>query len=73
VPKHMDLKEIIEKNPNLDLQKLDEWRKLRETLTGGHGVRKRRDSGRAPFKARRAQVVDDAENDPRLIRLQRKP
>lgn len=71
MPRTMDIKEIAEKNPNLDLTQLEEWRRLRESLSEGRETR-RRHSGRLPFQGRRAKLVDDADNDPRLVRLQRK-
>lgn len=68
--KTLDLEEISRANPNLDLQHLDEWRKLRRTLAE-QGVHQRRGCGSYPIQGKRAQIIDDAENDPRLIKLQR--
>lgn len=72
MPKIVDLKEIAEKNPNLDLSVLEEWRKLQESLPEGEEISRRGHSEGLPFKGRRARIVDDADSDPRLIRLQRR-
>jgi hypothetical protein len=71
MPRQVNLKELAEKNSNLDLTKLEELRKLRDRLSE-HGAGRKRHKGVSPIKTgRRAQLVDDEENDPRLIRLQR--
>lgn len=70
MPKTVDLQEIARNNPDIDLHELDSWRQLRRTLieNGLHGRSRTRT---AAFQGRRAQLVDDdADNDPRLIRLQ---
>lgn len=68
MPRNIDLKEIRRNNPNIDWQSLAEWKKLRRVLVenGMHGRR-----GSYPATGKRAQVVDDAENDPRLVKLLR--
>jgi len=70
MPRKIDLKEIAQKNPTLDLAELARWIKLRKTLIET-GMRGRRGRETAPFVGKRAQIVDDPENDPRLVRLSR--
>jgi len=70
MPHKVDLDEIAKKNPTLDLEELDHWRILRRILIET-GMRGRRQRGSSPFMGKRAHIVDDAENDPRLVRLQR--
>lgn len=70
MPRRVNLREIAERNPNLDLSKLEEWRKLRDRLSE-HGAGRKRHRGASPVEGKRAKLVDDEENDPRLIRLQK--
>lgn len=63
----LDLKEILEKHPNIDAAQLQKTIDLFEEL-------RRRGIGQqsklcAPFGRRRARLVDDLENDPRTLRL----
>jgi hypothetical protein len=68
--KKVDLAEIAQKNPTIDLEELDRWRKLRQTLIET-GLRGRRQRGSFPFAGKRAHIVDDADSDPRIVRLHR--
>lgn len=68
MPKQIDLEEIAKNNPHLDLNKLEEWRKLRAELPRG-GPKKPPYQG-FPFQGRRARVVDD--QCVRIVRLTRK-
>lgn len=66
----LDLDEIAKVNPTLDLEQLAEWRRFRESLPAS-GQRRKPLRSAPPFQGRRARIVDDAESDPRLVRLQR--
>ncbi len=70
MPNKVNLDEIARKNPTVDLEEVARWRRLRRTLieTGMRGKRQRESS---PFAGGRARIVDDEENDPRLVRLSR--
>lgn len=70
MPQKMEIKEIAEKNPNVDLEKLAEWARLRKDLLEG-GFTEKRERNSASIRDERAKIVDDAENDPRLVRLHR--
>jgi hypothetical protein len=70
MPHSINLEEIIRNNPNVDINKLEEWRNLRKAITDSSAPR-RRSTGSSPYQGRRAQIVDDAESDPRLVRLSR--
>ena len=66
MPQQIDLNEIRRKNPDLDWKSLAEWKRLRRVLVE-RGVRGRQSS--YPEMGKRAQVVDDADNDPRLVKV----
>ncbi len=69
MPANINLQDIAQKNPGVDLQALEEGRKLRKNLREIAGVRERpivRPSGR-----KRVRIDDSVSNDPRVIRLQR--
>lgn len=70
MPQKIDLEEITRRNPRIDLRKLEEWRALRQALlvNGLHG---RRALNSMTNREARAKIVDDLDNDPRLIKLQR--
>jgi len=68
MPKQIDLEEIAKNNPQLDLNKLQEWRKLREELPRS-GSRRPPHQG-FPFQGKRARVVDDRQCA-RIVRLPR--
>lgn len=70
MPQKIDLKEIARTNPAIDLKKLEDARALRRALilNGLHG---RRAQNAFTNRDVRAKIVDDLENDPRLVRLQR--
>lgn len=71
MPRQIDLKEIAAKNPNFDSSKLQELEQLKKYIDE-HGPIQRRQHRTFPFQGRRAQIVDNGENDPRVIKLQRK-
>lgn len=70
MPHKIDLDQIARRNPTVDLEEVARWRKLRRILieTGMRGKRQRESS---PFAGGRARIVDDAEHDPRLVKLSR--
>ena len=70
MPKKLSLAQIAKKNPHLDLQKIEEWNRLREVLIEG-GLHERRRKRACAMQEGRARLVDDPENDPRLITLQK--
>lgn len=70
MPPKIDLKKIAKRNPNLDLQSLEEWRKLRRRLIK-NGLQGKRSAGRSPYQGKRARIIDDLDSDPRLVKLQR--
>lgn len=70
MPHKINLDEIAKKNPTVDLEEVARWRKLRRILVET-GMRGKRQRGSSPFAGGRARIVDDAENDPRLVRLSR--
>ena len=68
MPSKIDLEEIVRKNPRIDLQELEQWRELRRLLiaSGMHG---RRMQNVEDGPQTRAKLVDNEEDDPRLVRL----
>jgi hypothetical protein len=70
MPHKIDLDEIARKNPRLDLEEVARWRRLRRILIET-GMRGKRERGSSPFAGGRARIVDDAESDPRLVKLSR--
>lgn len=70
MPRRIDLLDIADKNPRVNLKELDEGRKLRENLrrTNPRGANQRL---AFPFHRRRARIVDDVNSDPRVVRLQK--
>ena len=66
----IDLKEIRRKNPKLDWEMIAEWKRLRRTLVQRGLVGKRLKES-SSGRERRAQIVDDAAHDSRVVRLQR--
>ena len=68
MPQKLDLEEIARKNPNIDLQKIEEWRRLGELLQKS-GLRGRRIRNTFSRQEKRAKIVDDADSDPRLVSL----
>ncbi|HZU33910.1 MAG TPA: hypothetical protein VFB79_22545 [Candidatus Angelobacter sp.] len=70
MPRQVSLKEIAEKNPNFDSEKLEELRKFRERLSE-YRTNHKRYKGASPVTSKRAQLIDDKANDSRLVKLQR--
>lgn len=68
MPKKIDLSEIAKKNPHVNLEELEEGRKLRQNLRQA-GTERRR--GTLPNNRRRVRIDDDVSSDPRVVRLQR--
>jgi len=66
----IDLREIRSKNPALDWELINEWKRLRRTLLQS-GLRGKRSQESLSHRERRARMVDDAEHDSRVVRLQR--
>lgn len=66
MPQKMKIEEIARKNPQVDLQKLDEWRQLRRVLQE-RGLRGKRQT--FVRQEKRAKLIDDADSDPRLVSL----
>jgi hypothetical protein len=70
MPQKIDIKEIAKRNPKIDVEKIDEWRRFRQRLqergllTGSKRT--------ALFRqARRAKFADDPLEDSRLVKLQK--
>ena len=68
MPLNMTLEEIAANNPHVDLEKLEESRKLRRILLE-RGLFGKRTRGTSGFQDERAKIVDDADSDARLVRL----
>ena len=68
MPQKIDIEEIARRNPNIDLQKLEEWKQLGELLQES-GLRGRRIRNTFARQEKRAEIVDDADSDPRLVSL----
>jgi len=66
----IDLKEIRRKNPGLDWELINEWKRLRRTLLQ-RGLQGKRSEESSSVRERRARIVDDATHDSRIVRLQR--
>ena len=69
MPKSIDLREIAEKNPRVNVEDLEEGRKLRKRLSQASGAKRRRTV--LPTDRRRVRIDDDVASDPRAVRLQR--
>lgn len=70
MPRRINLKEIVRKNPQIDLEEIRAWTQLRKTLAES-GLVSRRKQGCGHPDDVRARIADEAEDDPRLIRLSR--
>jgi len=70
MPHPIDLKEIADKNPKVDLDRLAEGRKLLEVVRHAR-VRGAGCQSATPPARRRARVLDDLASDPRVVRLHR--
>jgi len=68
MPQKIEIEEIARKNPTIDLEKLEEWSKLRKILQQS-GLRGRRMRNAFSRQEKRAEIVDDADSDPRLVSL----
>lgn len=69
MPRKVNLKEIAQNNPQVNLEQIDAWTRLRQVLVDS-GVTTKRQGQCETGKDTRARIIDDAEDDPRLIRLQ---
>lgn len=69
MPKNIELKDIVEKNPRVSLDKLEEGRELRKNLQRPSGTKRRHLI--FPVDRKRVRIDDDVASDPRAIRLQR--
>ncbi len=63
-----DPDEMLSRNPQIDLDRLEEGRELLRRLRE-NGVRRKEYDLAPPFGGRRAPIQDDAQTDPRLARL----
>jgi hypothetical protein len=70
MPRRIDIADIADKNPRVNLKELDEGRTLRETLRRTI-VRSPAQRLAFPFHRRRARIVDDVASDPRVVRLRK--
>lgn len=70
MPKKIELDAIIKGNPQVDLEKLREGIELSKELQN-RGVTARGYELPPPYARKRAEVVDNAFDDPRLFRLRR--
>ncbi len=70
MPQRINLVDIADKNPRVDLKKLEEGRTLRENLSRAspRGPNQRL---AFPFHRRRARIIDDVASDPRVVRLRK--
>ena len=67
----LDIRKLIESNPNVDLVKLAEMAEFIKELKEG-GIDIRRDRPASPLDRRRVVVGEDEKSDPRTIRLSRR-
>jgi hypothetical protein len=70
MPKTIDLEDISRRNPHIDLQMLEDWKELRRILVA-QGMRGKRMRNGEDSPQTRAKLADNAEDDPRLVRLRR--
>lgn len=70
MPEKLTIAEILEKNPDLNLNELEQGRELRESLKESGAGAKRR-YGVYPLDRRRVRVDDDIDSDPRVVYLRR--
>jgi hypothetical protein len=69
MPRKVNLKKIAQNNPQVDLEQIDAWTRLRKVLVES-GLAAKRQARCGAGEDTRARIIDDAEDDPRLIRLQ---
>ncbi len=69
MPKNIDLKDIAEKNPQVNIEELEEGRELRKNLRHPSAAKRRHTT--FPVDRRRVRIDDDVSSDPRVVRLQR--
>jgi hypothetical protein len=67
--KNIDLTEIAENNPLVNVERLEEARRMREKLRQIGSPRGRRPL--SPSERRRVRIEDDILSDPKAIRLRR--
>ena len=65
MPKHIDLEELLARNPQIDPKRLDEARELHRRLRE-RGVRRKGYDLAHPFGVPRVAVRDDRPSEPRL-------
>ncbi|MGA7078161.1 MAG: hypothetical protein WBQ43_10805 [Terriglobales bacterium] len=66
MPKPIDI-DMLKKNPHVDLGKLEESQKLRDSIQQSGGIRGPK--GAPTLSRRRARIIDDLANDARLVKL----
>jgi hypothetical protein len=66
MPKPIDI-DMLKKNARVDLDKLTESQKLRDSMRQAGGVRGPKST--PVFRRRRVRVIDDLSSDVRLVRL----
>jgi len=66
MPKPIDT-DMLKKNPQVDLGKLEESQKLRDNIRRGGGIRGPKTG--PVFHRKRARVIDDVSSDKRVVRL----
>lgn len=68
MPEQVDLKELLRKNPKVDVDELTRGLQMGQDLRRT-GVRGRQNRFSFPFTRRRAKLLDDLDSDPRVTRL----
>jgi hypothetical protein len=66
MPRPIDI-DMLKKNPHIDLGKLEESQKLRDSIRQSGGIRGPRTA--PTLSRRRARIIDDLSNDSRLVKL----
>lgn len=68
MPEPFDVDELLEHNPQIDRERLEEARELHRRLREA-GVRRKAYDLAPPFGGRRASVREDAKSDSRVVQV----
>jgi len=66
MPKPIDI-DMLKRNPHVDLGKLEESQKLRDSIRQSGGIRGPKSA--PALRPRRARIIDDISSDARLVKL----
>ncbi len=66
MPKPIDV-DMLKRNPQVDLGKLEESQRLRDNIRQGGGIRGPKTG--PVFRRKRARVIDDLSSDTRVVKL----